>query len=323
MQQLLTVTVTGPGAEGVTTRLDDGHLTITLPQPAAPGRAPMRVGYHPTPAEYGTWFGKLPWPWFTRVFNAPGKGLPVLGGAVLNTLAKMGTIPHVSFKDRVPPPVIAAFLSSIPASVPAVWLTWDHEGDIDWAGDVAGYTGYWKLLRATADAHPNRGKVTLVNVHTQYASRMKRQVMDWRQFVLPDAADVDGWDCYRPADTDVYEAPETLLGLAVAAQREFGVRLHITEYGTHPASWDTDGAAQAAWYAESFGVMAAAGVEAVGLWCNIDGGREYRPTKPKVFQQWVTLLRQYNGAEVPRSADRPPPTHLDSPRNRQTGHQSI
>lgn len=303
MTNILTITLAGPGADTASTALDAaGNLTITLAEPpvavAAPApppvKKPLRVGYHPTPTEYKTWFAKLPPPWFTRVFYPPGKGLPVWGGTAITTLAGMGTIPHVSFKDRVAPTVLTAFLSSIPASVPTVWLTWNHEGDIDWANNIDGYTSYWKLLRQTVDEHPARSKVTLVNVHTQYASRYKRQAMDWRAFMLPDCADVDSWDCYRPASPDVYEAPETLLGLAQAAQREFGVRLHITEYGTHPTSWDTDGTAQATWYRESLTLMADIGIEAVGLWCNVDGAYEYRPTKPKVLDQWKTLISQYN-----------------------------
>jgi hypothetical protein len=294
MRQILTITVGGPGAEDAKTSLDAaGNMTITLPGPQ-PATVPLRLGYHPAVPEYTTWFAKLPRPWFTRVFNPPGAGLPAWGGTALTTLAGMGTIAHVSFKDRVAPSVITAFLSSVPATVPQVWLTWNHEGDIDWAGDVAGYTNYWKLLRKTADAHPARPKVTLVNVHTQYASRLKRQTMDWRRFVLPGCADVDSWDCYRPDGADVYEAPETLLGLAMAARQQFGVRLHITEYGTHPASWDTDGSAQAAWYQESCTAMAAAGVEAAGFWCNADGAYEYRPTKPKVLDTWKTLISRYN-----------------------------
>lgn len=303
---MATIQIHGTDPAAVITSVEDGVLTITLPTPPAPPappaaaeRVPMRIGYHPTPAEFKTWFGKLPWPWFTRVFNPPGKGLPVWGGAALTTLASMGTIPHVSFKDRVAPPVLITFADSIPANVPAAWLTWNHEGDIDWAGDVDGYTNYWKLLHDTLAGHPNRHKITLVNVHTQYASRMKRQAMDWRRFMLPDSADVDSWDCYRPGNVDVYEAPEALLGLAMAAKQEFGVRLHITEYGTHPASWDTDGTAQAAWYRESCAVMAAAGVEAVGFWCNVDGKFEYRPTKPKVLEEWTKLINEYN-AVVPR-----------------------
>jgi hypothetical protein len=301
---MTSIRIAGAGATGATTSVgDDGTLTITIPDPvapvppapAAPPRPPLRIGYHPTPAEYKTWLAKLPAPWFSRVFYKPGAGLPAWGGAAITGLPDK-TIRHVSFKDQITQAQITAFLTSIPAAVKQVWLTWNHEGDINWAGNIAGYTAYWKLLRQTVDAHPNRAKVTLVNVHTQYASRMKRQAMDWRQFMLPDYADVDSWDCYRPANVDVYEAPETLLGLAMAAQREFGVRLHITEYGTHPASWDTDGSAQAAWYLESVQAMAAAGVEAVGFWCNVDGAYEYRPTKPKVLDQWTALINQYNAA---------------------------
>jgi hypothetical protein len=301
MTKILTVTLSGPGADTALTALDEqGNLTITLRDtesaaaaPAPP--APLRIGFHPTPAEYGTWLPKLPTPWFTRVFNPPGKGLPAWGGTAVTGLPA-GTIRHISFKDRVSPAAITEFLDSIPASVPAVWLTWHHEGDIDWASDVAGYTNYWKLLRAVVDGHQAGPKVTLVNVHTQYASRYKRQAMDWRQFMLPDVADVDSWDCYRPVSPNVYEAPETLLGLALAARQEFGVRLHITEYGTHPTSWDSDGTGQATWYRESCEVMAAASVEAVGFWCNADGPLEYRPTKPAVLNEWKNLMTKYNSA---------------------------
>jgi hypothetical protein len=302
---MTTIQIAGLGA-GFTTSVADGTLTITLPEPPAPPppvgaaavreRRLMRIGYHPTPAEFKTWFGKLPRPWFTRVFHTNGKGLPKWGGAV--TALPAGTIPHVSFKDRVPAATIHAFLDSIPAPSTEVWLTWHHEGDIDWAHDIDGYTNYWTLLRQAVDDHPTRPKVTLINVHTQYASRYKRSAMDWRRFMLPGCADVDSWDCYRPANPDVYEAPEALLGLALTAQREFGVRTHITEYGTHPTTWDTDGAAQALWYRESCQVMSDAGVEAVGFWCNVDDRYEYRPTKPKVLDEWTELINTYNAVRT-------------------------
>lgn len=300
---LTTIKIAGPHATEATASFGDGAMTITIPdpppvavsQPAAP--APLRIGFHPTPAEYGTWFPKLPKPWFTRVFIAPGAGLKPWGGNAITGLPS-GTIPHISFKDRVPPATITAFLDSIPATVPKVWLTWHHEGDIDWAADIAGYVNYWKLLRSTVDAHPTRPKVSLINVHTQYPSRVKRQAMDWRRFMLPDVADFDSWDCYRPDAVDAYEAPEALLGLPLTARREFGVRTHITEYGTHPVkgSWDADGTWQATWYRESCALMQRAGVEAVGFWCNVDGALEYRPTKPKVLEAWKGLISQYNAA---------------------------
>lgn len=300
---MTSIHITGPRAADATAAVAaDGTVTITIPDPpAAPAGRPtesaparlLRVGFHPTPAEYGTWLPKLPTPWFTRVFYSPGKGLPLWGGQAITGLPAT-TIRHISFKDRVPAPAIKAFLDSIPAAVEQVWLTWFHEGDIDWAGDVDGYTNYWKLLRAAVDDHPASHKVTLVNVHTQYASRYKRSAMDWRRFMLPGVAHVDGWDCYRPAVPDVYEAPEALLGLPLTARREFGVRTHITEFGTHPATWDADGAGQAQWYRESLAMMDAAGVEAVGLWCNADGKLEYRPTKQKVIDEWRRLIVQYN-----------------------------
>ncbi len=306
MSKILTISITGPGADNAVTGLDEqGNLTIALrgvaaapAPPSAPApKPPLRIGFHADPREYGVWLPKLPTPWFARVFNSPGKGLPVWGGAAVTGLPA-ATIRHISFKDRVAPAAITKFLDSIPTDVPDVWLTWHHEGDIDWANDVAGYTNYWKLLRSAVDAHPNRPKITLVNVHTQYASRYKRQAMDWRTFMLPGVADVDSWDCYRPASPDVYEAPETLLGLALAAKQEFGVRLHITEYGTHPTSWDTDGPAQAQRYRAPCEVMAAAGVEAVGFWCDVDGKLEYRPTKPLVLGMWNTLITTYNSARA-------------------------
>lgn len=291
------IQLTGRLLAGSHAQVDGDTVTITVPEASQvrPARRPLRIGFHATPAEYSTWLPKLPVPWFSRVFHPGGKGLPPWGG-----LATMGlpptTIRHISFKDRVSPAGINTFLDSIPADVVEVWLTWYHEGDINWAGDVDGYVNYWRLLSHTVRAHRNAAKVTLVNVHTQYASRYKRQAMDWRRFMLPELADVDSWDCYRPRNPDVYEAPETLLGLALAAQREFDVRTHITEYGSHPASWDTDGAGQAQWYRESCAVMAAAGVEAVGFWCNVDGQFDYRPIKPAVLAEWTSLMNRYNNA---------------------------
>ena len=297
---MATIQLTGRLLAGATARLDGDTLTITLPDTVAPPvvesapvKVPLRIGFHPTPAEYSRWLPKLPTPWFTRVFHPVGKGLPVWGGAAMTGLPA-STIRHISFKDRVSPLAIRTFLDSIPPDVPHVWLTWYHEGDANWAADPDGYGAYWRLLRTACDEHPNRHKVTLVNVHTQYASRLKRQAFDWRRFMLPDCADVDAWDCYRPQTPDAYEAPETLLGLPFTAAREFGVRVHITEYGTHPTTWDADGSAQAQWYRESVAVMQAGGIEAVGFWCNVDGALEYRPIKAKVLQAWTDLMNEHN-----------------------------
>jgi hypothetical protein len=302
---MTTIHISGACIADAQATVDATGLTITVPDPApvpavaeppAPAPKPLlRIGFHATPAEYTRWLPQLPTPWFARVFHSNGKGLPAWGGPATNNLPA-ATIRHISFKDRVAPAAITAFLDSIPASVPQVWLTWHHEGDIDWAHDIAAYVNYWKLLREVCDAHPCRSKVTLVNVHTQYPSRLKRREMNWRDFMLPGIADVDSWDCYRPNSVDVYEAPEALLGLALTAQREYGVRTHITEFGTHPTSWDTDGTWQALWYREACAVMAAAGVEAVGFWCNADGAYEYRPTKAKVLAEWRSLISGYNTA---------------------------
>jgi hypothetical protein len=303
---MTSIRISGSQTSAATAQVDaDGTLTITIPDPppaptppaaAATVKAPLRIGFHPTPKDYGIWLPKLPTPWFTRVFYPPGKGLPPWAGTAITGLPAL-TIRHVSFKDQVPAAAITAFLDSIPKGQP-VWLTWFHEGDIDWASNPGGYAAYWKTLRQVTDAHPARPQVTLVNVHTQYASRLKRQAFNWRQFVLPQYADVDAWDCYRPATPDVYEDPATTIGLPLAARTEFGTRLHITEFGTHPTSWDTDGTAQAQWYTEACGLMAAAGVEAVGFWCNIDGTLDYRPNKPKVLTAWQALISKYNAASA-------------------------
>jgi len=295
-----TIRIEAPNIGEATAALDgDRALVVNIPEPAARAAAdesakvPLRIGFHPTPSEYGIWLTKLPTPWFTRVFFPPGRSLPAWGGNAINGLPAT-TIRHISFKDRVAPAVIVAFLNSIPASVAQVWLTWNHEGDIDWAGDIDGYINYWKMLRDTVDGHPARPRITLINVHTQYAARYKRQQMDWRAFMLPGVADVDSWDCYRPAIPDVYEAPEALLGLALTAGAEFGVRTHITEFGSHLTSWDTDGTGLATWYREACSVMDDAGVEAVGFWCNVDGKLEYRPMKAALLAQWKTLMTKYN-----------------------------
>lgn len=285
----LTVTVDAGGGPAA--------ATLAVPDPPGPPRParPMVVGLNVAPEAYGEWFPKLPTPAFSRVFSPPGSGLPDPRGTKIAKLPA-GTIPHASHKDAVAMKTVDAYWSAWPAGR-KLWWTYRHEAEPD--VDNAAYLRYWTELRRLRDGHPRAADITLVNIHTLYASRWKATV-DWRAWMLPDVADVEGWDCYPPTNFKTYEPPESMLGLPIQAAAEFGTRWSLPELGTTRRAFDSTGQARADWFTLALRLADAAGCEAVGLWCSketVDGKLlDFRPTDPVTFTAWRVAMATYNSA---------------------------
>ena len=285
----------------VTVTLDAGtgrtaSAALSLPDPAAAAAArPMLVGLNVAPDSYADWLPRLPTPAFTRVFFPPKAGLSSVKSAAIAKLPA-ATIPHISHKDAVAMKTVDAYWSAWPAGR-KLWWTYRHEAEPD--VDNAGYVRYWTELRRLRDGHPRAADITLVNIHTLYASRWKTTV-DWRAWMLPDVADVEGWDCYPPTNFKTYEPPESMLGLPIQAAAEFGTRWSLPELGTTRRAFDSTGQARADWFTLALRLADAAGCEAVGLWCSketVDGKLlDFRPTDPVTFAAWRVAMATYNSA---------------------------
>jgi hypothetical protein len=281
---------------------DPTRMVIEIPDPPTPTPSvPMppvapQIGVSVKPEEYGTWYPRLPGVAFARVFAGPGKGLPSWKSQAMMGLPA-NAIRHVSHKDKLTPSMLASYWDGIPANT-HLWHTFRHEPEPDM--DPGEFRAYWQQLRQVADDHPKRLQITLVNVHTLWASRHKRGV-DWRQWMLPEAADVDGWDCYRDTDFEAYEPAESLLGLPVNAAAEFGLlRWSIPELGATRCTWDLTGEARARWFRDCVRFAGTYGCEAVGLWCSqkTQNGQtyDYRPHDTATLAAWQQVIGASNAA---------------------------
>lgn len=246
-------------------------------------RRPAQLGLNVTPAEYDDWFGMLPRPDFVRVFAKAGAGLPSLTGRAMTLPA--GVIPHVSHKDQVPLDELYAWWTEWAQRNPVgeLWWTYHHEPEPDI--DRIKYHTYWRTLRVCRDSHHASGRITLVNIHTLYASRFKPEI-DWRLWLLPGVADVEGWDVYAP--TGSLEPAESLLGIPIASAEEFGCRWSIPELGAKPVRSDPGDLARTGWYRRVVRRALDHGAEAIGLWCSGD----YRPHSTVLVQGFADMLTE-------------------------------
>ncbi len=281
------------GQSAVVKRDTDGAIVVDLtaadptPEPDPTPPAPRTlIGLNVTPKEYGTWYPKLPGARFGRVFVGPGKGLPSWTSQAVTGLPA-GCIPHLSWKDPVSAAGVEALFAGVPAS--GAWITYRHEAEPD--VNNAEWRAYWRTLRSIRDAHPNGARIRLVNIHTLWPSRHKAGI-DWRAWMLPDIADVDGWDCYRDTSFDCYEPVESALALPWQAAEEFGQPWSMPELGTTLCTWDDDGTGRADWYRDAVAYAGKRGCEAIGLWCsgNTTGTLDYRPTDRATLTAWQGLL---------------------------------
>jgi hypothetical protein len=288
----------------MTVELPDGRTatgTLDLPSGAysSLGRitaGPMHVGVNPRYDEYALWFGKFTAPpAYTRVFSAPGEGLAPINGARVGGIPS-DTIPWISHKDEVPITEVVDYWSRLiearaPSSNRPLRWTFRHEGE---DSDHTRWTAYWRDLRLAWEDFERRDLVELVNIHTLYPSRWSVTVTNWRRWMLPQAAHLDGWDCYP--SREVYEPPGSLLGLPVAASREFGMPYCVPELGSPLRGGDT-GALRAAWFTECLDYLAATGCRYVGFWCSKEtlGGKivDYRPHDTPTLAAWNAAFAKY------------------------------
>lgn len=257
----------------------------------------MTVGVDVKPAEYQTWFPRFPGAAYTRVFIAPGGGPPTWNRPAITKLPATVTTIGVSWKDAVPVKQVVAFADQLPARL-RVDLTWRHEPEPDWPLDQ--YRTGWRQIAGALAGHPHRDRIRLVNIHTLWASRHKRAV-DWRAWMLPGVADVEGWDCYRDTAFDAYEPPESLLGLPYLASVEFDTRWAVPELGATRTTWDTSGGSRAQWFLDCAGFAARNGCEALGLWCSnaqTESSLDYRPADQATAGAWTTIMAGPSPAPV-------------------------
>ncbi len=273
--------------------------TKTRTASTSTGERRMGVGVNLPQAEYSRWFPKFTTPpAFTRTFFPPGKPLGITPAI---TGLPAGTLPWASHKDEEPVQKVGAFWTKLLA-LPAVAAevakgrkvpyTFRHEGE-DYP--LQKWLAYWRDIRRMWEDHPQRDAIELVNIHTLYPSRWKTGV-NWRQWMLPGVAHIDGWDCYPPSNFPSYEPPQSLFGLPVAAAREFGMPFCIPEWGSGLRAGDR-GPARAAWFTDGLQFLEVSGCRYVGLWCSTEtlGGQyvDYRPTDKETLQVWNDALRIY------------------------------
>ncbi len=253
------------------------------------------IGLTCDPAEYTHWYPQLAGAAFARVFGAPGRGIPSWKTSAAMKLLPHDTIRHVSWKDPVPAAILREHLDAKPAGAPE-WLTWHHEPENDGL-DLSLWHNYWTTIRHVVDNHREAPNITLVAIHGLWPSR-HRPGVDWREWMLPGLADVDGWDCYRDTTYDAYEPPESLLALPWQAAAEFGMRWSVPELGATRCTWDHDGTGRADWFQTVLAYAADHGADAVGLWCASDqtGKLDYRPTDPATVGVWRTMLASNQAA---------------------------
>lgn len=300
MARTANITVTLPDGSKATGSLNWPEAATA--QISAVRGAPMQVGVNVKPEEYTKWFPRFSTaPAFTRVFWSPGKGLGPVNGPAITGLPR-GTLPWVSHKDEVPVSEVGAYWSKLLAAVnPGLTSTGEprklpwtfrHEGE-DY--DRIRFTAYWRDLRMMWNDHPQQDRIELVNIHTLYPSRWKSGV-NWRQWMLPGIAHIDGWDCYPPQNFASYEPPASIFGLPIAAAKEFGMPFCIPEWGSGLRGGDP-GDRRAAWFGEGLAYLAANGCRYVGLWCSTEelGGQfvDYRPTDAATLAAWNTALARY------------------------------
>jgi len=255
-------------------------------------RQGLQVGISVNPAVSAFWFSTFPQAQYTRVFFGPGAGAPDWTRPALTSLPPTVARVGVSWKDQVPAAQIVAFVDAIPDGR-HLDLTWRHEPEPNWP--LAEYRAGWAELADALDGHPNRDRVRLVNIHTLWASRHKTVQVDWRRWMLPEYADVEGWDCYRDTSFDSYEPPESLFGLPYLSSLEFGTRWCAPEFGGTLCRWDMSGTARSRWFLECANFARLHDCETLGLWCSTtDAGLDYRPIDPPTADAWRRIMGLYN-----------------------------
>jgi len=271
----------------------------------------MKVGINASPAELAIALQTYPQVGTSRVFGAPGKGIPGWTSTAVNLLRKAGVIPWLSFKDwandTTATAAINIWLDTMPTDVPQAWLTYHHEPE----GDLLSreYRRRWTLLAKTVRYHDNAERVKLVPIHTLYPSRHKasdRYSTDWtdwigvwQQWAPQDAAgryigDYIGWDCYLETTAAQYEPPEQFFAIPIGAAHQLGATLVVPELGSLRIGSDTTGAGRAAWITGCVDYLASRNVAAVNWWHSTgSAGQDYRLIDTASADAWKAALDRF------------------------------
>ncbi len=286
----------------------------------------LRIGITASPAELPAALAAFPGIATCRVFGPPGSGIPSwTRNQAMIALRKAHITAWVSFKDWPSDTgavsAVSAWLDTLPADVPEVWLSYHHEPE----GDLASYEyrRRWVILAAAVRGHRHGARVRLVPIHTLYPSRRKvgdrystdwtKWVGAWQQWVPLDGkgrfvGDAMGWDCYQTVDSTGYEDPEDFFRIPVGAAYITGVPLAIPELGALRTASDTSGQGRAEWIRACLAHLIRHQAVAVNWWHGTgSAGHDYRLSDRPSTAAWreaVTAAR-HSQAGVRREPGEP------------------
>lgn len=229
-----TPTVTGTF---VVTGPDGSQITVTpnitnVVYPADP----MMFGVTMLPSEYGTvTFVDFPGNPVGRVYTPAGSGL--FGWSNPAMVAAKKAIDKCIWGSMKDTPT-AAILNPVFDGIPAGYtyrLTIHHEpeqGPTAGDPDLATYQRDWAAARTIRDAHPNRDRIILTEILTDYAETHGKGPWDkW----WTDQADEIGFDIYMAdVSSTVYPSPEALFAFPLSVAKTLGKNVAFAEYAGNP-----------------------------------------------------------------------------------------
>lgn len=273
----------------------------------------MRLGVNVTPKELPAAIPAFPGMRSCRVFAPSGSGIPSwTKNPAMRLLRENKIIAWPSFKDwesdTTASAALTAWLDSMPADVPEVWLTYHHEPENNFLASHD-FRRRWVLLARLVRAHRFAARVKLVPIHTHYPSRHKigdKFNVDWTKWlgvwqqwspINPDGSyvgDYMGWDCYLEATAKQYEKPAQFFRVPVSAAYATGVPLVVPEVGALRIPGDTNGNGRADWISGCVDHLRATGAQAVNWWhATGSAGHDYRLDAAGV-RVWNGLTAQAN-----------------------------
>jgi hypothetical protein len=274
--------------------LPAGQIRVDLPVDAAvrPGPAgPPKIGLSVGVGEYPTWHDlRLPGAAFGRAFSQPGDGLPSWTSPAVKGLTSRRITVWASAKDRAKGSHYERLFDGVPADAELI-ITHHHEPIADGI-DPAAYDAEYRMIRSVADGHTNRPRIHIFSVLEAHAMRFKE--LDWRRYVAAAHVDGVGFDVYLRED--LWEAPESAIGMCALAADEFGLaRRSLTEFGASTKYPD-----RGAWIRDGVAAADLAGFESVGLWASKRTFKgkplDYRPTDQPTLTAFRDLLALNTGA---------------------------
>jgi hypothetical protein len=210
----------------------------------------------------------LPKTYMSRVFGAPGAGIPSWTSPLVGALVKGGVKVHKSFKDWDEQAILAD-MDWIPTAASSAVYTYHHEPQDDYA-NAAEYVQRCQRLYQLAKAHPDRARIRVVPILNWWPSAMGGK--DWHAWWGPDMGDAMSWDVYSNTLSN-YVRASTALELPIVAAAEVGLPLWVSELGSIRTTKDTTGAGCAAWMTDMLTGLAEAKCERV-LWWSAKGGMD-------------------------------------------------